>query len=617
MIVIFLEKRSPSELGVNTDQSLSNALKEASPYDTQVSPHSFSVITPNLLFQNAVVNEIFSNHRGRFGMPSPTELHALSDFERLCTGEIEELEVKCTGIRTALSGLARDFFKSQNELKTKRAQLEICRSFRAPIHTLPPEVLSRIFRFILPKSRKTFWTYAPRLLCRVCKSWKMVAESEPSLWNVLKYNVSLPPREENYQNMSASLDQFSVRAAAVPLTIEIFEDRSGLRFDQGFNSKFVDTLSLLFPRCTSLSFAIEYAWFLWHISTLNKSALSTVESLSIRFNKLLDIRTGNTLGRCYNVFAVVPALTKLNLNATPIQTKHIDIPFCQLTELVYSAQPGSMYQDGQSSVQALRWLMKRSVKLRTLDIYLHGNTQDMREETLSESHNSSDEISFDSLESITFRVGFRTSFDYVFRHFHFPALNSLRIVATGRPTRLLPLQINLAAKPMARLPFLSLLTSLSLIRVEIPQDYLLDLLTFTPLLSSLDIMIGEFLSVSSFVVSDQALLGGLIVNLQGPSPIVPRLQDLRLYYASEVDDWPSSLYARLALSRFNWVNNRPEGRDLSTQRRAAGLASYPFRLYLKFETAMWPLHELVADAIGPLHPMIYHPEKSSSFLKEA
>jgi hypothetical protein len=257
-----------------------------------------------------------------------------------------------------------------------------------------------------------------------------------------------------------------------------------------------------------------------------------------------------------------------------------------------------------------------SVNLLTLDVYLQGSGADVLEKTLSTSRDSSDNTTFDSLKSITFRVGFRTSFDYVFRHFHFPALKSLRIVATGKPIRFLPLQINFAVEPIERLPFLSLLTSLSLIRVEIPPDNLLDLLTFTPLLSSLDVMLGDFISINSFVVSDQALLDGMLVNLQGPSPIVPRLQNLRLYYACGIDDSPSS-YARLALSRFNWVNNCPEGRDLKAQRRAVGLPPYPFRLYLKFETAMWPFHDLVADAIGLLHPMIYHPEKSSSFFKEA
>jgi hypothetical protein len=369
-----------------------------------------------------------------------------------------------------------------------------------------------------------------------------------------------------------------------------------------------------------LSLALDSPWFVGYFATLNSFALSNMGSLSIRFSDEIDLAVVDSL---FDAFANASKLTKLKLNATPLQSKQIRIPFHQLTEFTYAAQAHWSAFDGEPSIEALRWLMKRLVKLRTLDVYLHGIGQkgfDISEAALLSAHQeSSDAISFDSLKSITFRVAFRTSFNYVFRHFHFPALSSLRIIATARPVGLLiPPPINFSEESTARLPFLSHLTSLSLIRVEINPDDLLNLLEFTPLLSSLDVMLGEFHSIDHFVVSDQILLEGLIISdPQGDPepPIVPHLQDLRLYYANGVEDAPP-LYAKLALSRFNWVNNRPGGRDLSAQRRDAGLAYYPFRLYLKFERDLWPLQERIADNIGLLHSKIYHPEKSHSFLKE-
>ena len=549
------------------------------------------------------------------GVPSPTELFVLADFERGCTREVEELEEKGKLITNTILELLQDLLNNGRELKTRRAQIEICRSFRAPIHLLPPEILSRIFQLALPKNRKTSWTHPPQVLLRVCKAWEKVAESEPTLWNVFRYRFRFPPLEKHFHNMDKSLNKYSVRAAGIPLTIEILGDNG--------RPEAIDMLSDHFPRCISFSLSIESSWFLGYIALLPSFSLSNMESLSIRFNNNFNIEVLDSFQHRFEAFSNASKLTKLKLNATPIHVKKIRIPFHQLSEFSYSARVPFSALDGESSVEALRWLMKKSLKLHTLDVYLHGIGQkifDICEETLVlASQESSDITSFDSLTTITFRAGFRTSFNFVFRHFHFPALSSLRMVATGRPVGLLiPLPTNFSEEPTVRLPFLSHLTSLSLIRIEIHPDDLLTLLGSTPLLSSLDVMLGEFLSINNFIVSDQALVEGLIISdlhEASDSQIVPHLQDLRLYYADGDDD-ESSLYAKLALSRFNWANNCPGGRDLSAQRREAGLAYYPFRLYLKFERDLWPLHEQVADEIGPLHSKIYHPEKSYSFLKE-
>jgi len=561
------------------------------------------------------VNEILSNYRGRLGVPSPAELLVLSDFEGQCTREIEELEARGSQLTRTIVEVLLGLLDNGKELKTKRAQIEICRSFRAPIHLLPPEVLSRIFQLTLPKRRRTLWTHSPQLLLRVCKAWKTVAESEPALWNVLSYREPFPPRKQNFYNISECWNTYSIRAAAIPLTIEILGD-NGRPTPAGIQC--VGEISSHFPRCISVSLVIESLWFRGYMAMLHSLALSNMESLSIRFSEEIDLGGFESL---FDVFADASKLTKLKLNATPLQSKQLRIPFRQLTEFTYAAQAPWGAVDGESSIEALRWLIKTLVTLRTLHVYLHGIGQkvsDIRDATLLSAHQESSEIiSFDSLKSITFRVAFRTSFNYAFRHFHFPALSSLRMIATARPAALFIPLSNFSEEATARLPFLSHLTSLSLIRVEIHPDDLLDLLKSTPLLSSLGVMLGQFLSINNFVVSDQTLLEGLIISdPQGPeSPLVPHLQDLRLYYTDGDDDAPP-LYAKLALSRFNWVNNCPGGKDLSAQRREAGLAYYPFRLYLKFERDLWPLHERVADQIGPLHSKIYHPEKSNSFLKE-
>ncbi|KIM36920.1 hypothetical protein M413DRAFT_448839 [Hebeloma cylindrosporum] len=597
-------ERTPLDSQDKTEKILSKLLQEPSPYHTK----------------NDSVNEILSNNRGRLGVPSPSELLVLGDFERLCSREIEELEAKNIRLTQAVTDLFWDLLENGNEMKIKRVQLEILRSFRAPIHTLPPEVLSRIFQFTLPRNRKTLWKHSPQLLFRVCKAWKLVAESDPTLWNVFTHRAIYPqPSLKRFQNLCKCWKAYSVQAAAIPLTIEIEEYSRGV---STFDLDSVTELSSYFPRCTSLYLTIERYFFFNHVASLDSFPLSNMESLSILFNNKLDFDIDKTLPRGFDAITNASKLTKLKLNATPLQSKLIPIPFHQLTEFTYSAQVSPMFSEGDFSVEALRWLMKKLVNLHTLDVYLHGvghRSFDIPEAALlSASQESSDVTSFDFLKNLTLRVGFRTSFNYVFRHFHFPALCSMRMVATGRPAALLiPTPINFSEEPTG-LQFLSQLTSLALIRVEIDPDDLLALLRFTPLLSSLDVMTGEFLSIDNFVVSDQVLLEGLTINdpqAATESPIVPHLQDLRLYYDHKSED-AAPLYAKLALSRSNWANNRTGARELSEERRDAGLAYYPFRLYLKFPRSWWRLQERVAAQIGPLHSKIYRPEKSSSFLKE-
>lgn len=108
--------------------------------------------------------------------------------------------------------------------------------------------------------------------------------------------------------------------------------------------------------------------------------------------------------------------------------------------------------------------MKRSVKLRTLDVYLHRIGQkvfDICEAVPLSAHQElSDIISFNSLKSITFYVAFWTSFNYVLT-FSFSGTQFSIYHCHCKPTGLLILlPINFSKECTTHLPFPSHLTSL-------------------------------------------------------------------------------------------------------------------------------------------------------------
>ena len=102
-----------------------------------------------------------------------------------------------------------------------------------------------------------------------------------------------------------------------------------------------------------------------------------MESLSIRFHNNFNIEVLDSFRHRFGAFANTSEFTKLKLDATPIHVKKKSylVSFStsdQLTEFSYSVRVPFSALDGQSSVETLRWLRKKSSKLCTLDIYLHG-----------------------------------------------------------------------------------------------------------------------------------------------------------------------------------------------------------------------------------------------------
>ncbi|KIY60742.1 hypothetical protein CYLTODRAFT_330040, partial [Cylindrobasidium torrendii FP15055 ss-10] len=93
--------------------------------------------------------------------------------------EIHSLERQTQVFETICRNLHRTLSVSKRSLALRRAVI-------APIHRLPQELLVTIFQYCITPDNKgrlahlsdhLFWA-----LLRVCRSWKSVLESTPTLW---------------------------------------------------------------------------------------------------------------------------------------------------------------------------------------------------------------------------------------------------------------------------------------------------------------------------------------------------------------------------------------------------------------------------------------------------
>lgn len=62
-----------------------------------------------------------------------------------------------------------------------------------PIRRLPPELLSEIFRYCLPRYCQPNPASAPLLLCRISSLWRNVAHNTRNLWNRLDFTCRRKP----------------------------------------------------------------------------------------------------------------------------------------------------------------------------------------------------------------------------------------------------------------------------------------------------------------------------------------------------------------------------------------------------------------------------------------
>ncbi|KAL5631963.1 hypothetical protein ACGC1H_000104 [Rhizoctonia solani] len=169
----------------------------------------------------------------------------------------------------------------------------------APITTLPPEVLTRIFNFVAspcdiiqasnsealdletpespseisdaddsvegPRSKslqlKNFPTHLDRVT-HVCFYWRWIAIGTPSLWT----HIDLIPNQSLHRRFLARAETYATRAARLPIELHIADDNP-LAYDKTHLCQF---LSLIYSRVKSLDIMMIHCWRSFHSLVLNE-----------------------------------------------------------------------------------------------------------------------------------------------------------------------------------------------------------------------------------------------------------------------------------------------------------------------------------------------------------
>ena len=88
------------------------------------------------------------------------------------------------------------------------------------IQRLPPEILALIFWHAIPRGKSNFvepsTSAAPLLLCRVCKSWRDLAERTPELWSSISLFLLRP-----YASATQAFDRWIAKSGGCPLSIKV------------------------------------------------------------------------------------------------------------------------------------------------------------------------------------------------------------------------------------------------------------------------------------------------------------------------------------------------------------------------------------------------------------
>ncbi|KAJ7908970.1 hypothetical protein B0H13DRAFT_647975 [Mycena leptocephala] len=93
-----------------------------------------------------------------------------------------------------------------------------------PVLTLPPEIVSEIFLNFLPvypERPPHFGVSSPLILCQICRRWRAIALSTPSLWKAIEMVITTDYSEEELAELLEFLQAWLKRSGSCPLSLSL------------------------------------------------------------------------------------------------------------------------------------------------------------------------------------------------------------------------------------------------------------------------------------------------------------------------------------------------------------------------------------------------------------
>lgn len=485
------------------------------------------------------------------------------------------------------------------EGEIEEAKSLVSRSLHCPIHLLPIEVLCRIFRMCNPNNdfKRPTQNSVPLIFGQVCRYWRDIAWNEPTLWT--RPRVSFPTLQKVWTRGLIDFYRTRSKDAAFDLAIN-----QTIRFKPAFwdDKDDMKGLSYTLPHCRELCLVFNDVNWISYFSQLNPAVYKRVESISLKIHAPVHF-----LYHLENL----PQLRTVQLHLDiPETLKFFSLPYTQLlnVSVVLGRENSSAVSP---AINTWRSLISKCSNIRVIVAYFQGRGCSDHLSLNPSSINSS-LARFDHVRKVIIRVGFRADLASILSGFSFPMIEELHVIATSNPVSLLSADVPFIEGLPLRLSYFFRLTSLRLIRISITQSQLQALLQATPLITSLDFMIGVFIQ-ERFQIEDDVLLFLLTIHDTENEllPLLPLLRQLRLYLKEDNE----ARYAILACSRYRWMSKYAKTTEESRQ-LSCTVPSYPFRLYLKYEPGGTYIIPSIARMIGPTAFPILWPERSNSFTKE-
>ncbi|KAJ6493266.1 hypothetical protein C8R45DRAFT_989253 [Mycena sanguinolenta] len=146
--------------------------------------------------------------------------------------ECDDIRAFLRGPRTKLADITEEIARLQsllNEAMHQRDELQgfinVHTALVSPVRRLPDDIMQEIFLAARPSDRNPAMTSdeAPLLLCRICKSWRTIALTTPSLWSSLHIVV---PSLSALPQLTEKATTWLGRSGVVPLDISLLYSRT-------------------------------------------------------------------------------------------------------------------------------------------------------------------------------------------------------------------------------------------------------------------------------------------------------------------------------------------------------------------------------------------------------
>ncbi|KAJ6589391.1 hypothetical protein B0H19DRAFT_1103753 [Mycena capillaripes] len=190
-----------------------------------------------------------------------------------------------------------------------------------PVLTLPPEIVAEIFlNFIptYPESASLLGSLSPVVLCQICRHWRAIALSTPTLWRAIRIDIHNSRSDKTLPAQLEFVKAWLSRSGECSLSINL-SDFSNLPL----GNQFLQTLLLHCSRWEHADLLVP----LEHFSLLQAADMPLLQELKIGPNDLPD-----TTATTVSIFDRSLRLTHVVLTEDFVPSV-IRLPWAQLTHL--------------------------------------------------------------------------------------------------------------------------------------------------------------------------------------------------------------------------------------------------------------------------------------------